>query len=133
MEPLHHGISVSVANDPLNKDASTQTNNRLVEEELAAAKKRIDELELEVKAYKQKFEEQKFRILNMVEDDEKVKFYNGFQLFGALQAFYRYLGPAVDHLFYSAKQAENAEPVNRRCHQRFLPLLEELFMLLVHL
>ena len=87
VEPLHDGVSVSVANDPLNKDASTQTNNTLVEEELAAARKRIDELELEVKAYKQKLEEQKFRILNIVEDDEKVTFYTGFQSFGALQAF----------------------------------------------
>ena len=63
LDSLHDGVSVSVANDPLNKGASTQTNHTLAEEELAAASERIDELELEVKAYKQKFEEQKFRNL----------------------------------------------------------------------
>ena len=69
----------------------------------------------------------------MVEDDEKVAGYTGFQSFAALRAFCRYLGPGEDHLFYSTKHAENAEPVNHRCRQRSLPLLEELFMTLVHL
>ena len=103
------------------KNASTQTNNTLVEEELAAARKRVDALELEVKACKQKLEGLKFIISDMVEHDEKVAFYTGFQSFGALEAFYKYLGPAVDHLFYLAKHAENPESTNHRCQQRTLP------------
>ena len=60
-------------------------------------------------------------------------FYTGFQSFGALQAFYRYLGLAVDHLFYSAKHADNAKAINHRCWQRTFPPLEKLFMTLVRL
>ena len=84
MELLHDGASVKVAKDPVYKNASMQTNNMLVEEELAAIRKCIFTLELEVKAYKQKLEEQKFRVSNMVEHDEMVAFYTGFQSFGAL-------------------------------------------------
>ena len=69
----------------------------------------------------------------MVEDDGKLAFYTGFQTFGALEAFYKYLGPAVNDLFYSSKQALNAKATNLRCRQRTLPPLEELFMTLVRL
>ena len=74
--------------DPVYKEASTQTNNSLVEEELTSAKECFAALELEVKF---KLEEQKFRNSSMVEDDGKVAYYTGFQSFGALQAFYKYL------------------------------------------
>ena len=69
----------------------------------------------------------------MVEHDEMVAFYTGFQSFGALQAFYSFLGPAVDHLFNSAKHADNAEAIKHQCPQRTLPPLEEFFMTLVRL
>ena len=98
MELFHNDVSVNVMNDPVYKNKSKQTNNCLVEEELAGARKCIAAPEVEVKAYEQKLEEQKFRISNMVEDNGKVAFYTGFQCFGALQAFYRYLGPAYRYL-----------------------------------
>ena len=58
-------------------------------------------------------------------------FYTGFQSFVALQAFDRYLGLAVDHLFYWAKHADNAKAINHRCRQQTFPPLEKLFMTLV--
>ena len=79
---------------------------------ITATKERVAALKLEVKAYEQKLEEQKFRISSKVEDDGKLAFHTGFHSFGALHAFYKYLGPAVDHLFYSSKHAQNAEAIN---------------------
>ena len=88
-----------------------QTDNSciFVEQQLAAARYCIAALELEVKSYKEKPEKQKFMISNRSHDDEKVAFYSGFQSFGALQALYRYLGPAVVNLFHTAKEARDAK------------------------
>ena len=48
----------------------------------------------------------------MADDDEKVAFYTRVQPFGALQALYRYLGPAAENLFHTAKQAQDAKTLS---------------------
>jgi hypothetical protein len=42
----------------------------------------------------------KFRLCNMLQDDEKIKYYTGFPIYATIKAFYIFLGPAVDNLNY---------------------------------
>ena len=60
-----------------------------------------------VKSLEQELAEQKFRLFNIVDNNSKVTFYTGFPSYGALQAFYKYLGPAVDNLRYSSCEKTN--------------------------
>ena len=61
-------------------------------------------------------------------------FFTGFPNFGALQSFYKYLGPAVDRLCYSSKRSDSdKQSDSKRCRQRALPPIEEMFVTLVHL
>ena len=96
--------SESATEDAVSRDTSTQTNIScvFVEQKLAAARHHIAARQVEVKSYKEKLEKQKFSSSNMADDDKNVAFYNGFQSFGELHPLYRYLGPAVENLFYTA-------------------------------
>jgi len=65
----------------------------------------------------------KFSINNIACSDQKVAFYTGFPTFASLEAFYKFLGPAVDDLIYWNSQ-QNLSMVSRT---RTLLPMEEFF------
>ena len=118
---------------PMKSNAATQSDLdiRSLEENF---KKDQEDLKKKLKdLVKQLFREQ-FRLSNMKEDDSKIAFHTGFPSYGALKAFYDFLGPGVDNLCYSSKSNEdNQEDAQRRCRPRILPPLEEFFLTMVRL
>ena len=109
---------------------STQTNLSMEEmESLVSVRERVTVLE-------NRLEKAQFRLSNMINDDSKVTFYTGFPSFATLNAFYIFLGPAVDNLKYS-KQQDQIDVVSgvekKRLRPRALPPTEELFMTLIRL
>ena len=74
---------------------STQTDLAMEEmESLVSVRERVTVLE-------NRLEKAQFRLSNLINDDSKVTFYTGFPSFATLNAFYIFLGPAVDNLKYS--------------------------------
>jgi len=69
----------------------------------AALLARIELLEQEITTLKQelqKKEKNPFQVEDIMHDDSLVKLYTGFPSFELLVAFYKFLGPSVDHLNY---------------------------------
>ena len=122
--------------DPHVCDSATQTEESItqIEDELTQAKKSITDLEKRLNEREEKYEQQQFRLSNMEKDDVKIAFFTGFPNFGSLQSFFKYLGPAVDCLCYSSKQSDSdKQNGSKRCRQRALPPMEEMFLTLVRL
>lgn len=72
----------------------------------------------------------KFSINNIAGSDQKVAFYTGFPTFVSLEAFYKFLGPAVDELIYWNSQQKSFKGKGRT---RTLLPMEEFFLVLVRL
>ena len=122
--------------DPRVCDTATLTDECMtqIEDILVQSRESITELEKRLKGQEEKYEQQQFRLSNMEKDDAKIAFLTGFPNFGALQSFYKYLGPAVDRLCYSSKQSNSdKQSGSKRCCQRALPPIEEMFLTLVRL
>ena len=115
--------------DPVTRDASVQTEKVLSVEERALLD-RINELELEIKEIDRQRSKQKFRIMNIKDDDSQVLYYTGFKSYDVFKAFFDYLGPAVNYLCYSSDKITSRKK-NRR--HRTLPPIEECFLTLVRL
>ena len=80
-------------------DACTQTEKTLIDDEIVVIEK-VAALEKEVRCKDQQPLQQKFQLMNIKDDDNQVLFYTGFQSYGALEAFYDFLGPAAETLCY---------------------------------
>ena len=74
----------------------------------------------EVSVLKCKYQERKFCLANIKNDDSKISFYTGFPNYDTLKACYGFLGTTVDFLVYdSNKQLLDGEP-SKRCRPRAL-------------
>ena len=108
------------------RDASVQTER----EQDRALLDKVDKLEALLKEKEEQLEKQKFRLCNIKDDDAKVLFYTGFNTYRTFEAFFCFLGPAVNSLSYSAK---TVTPVKKNRRHRSLPPMEECFLTLVRL
>ena len=80
-------------------------------------------------------EKQHFRLKNIGDDDNNVRFYTGFATLSALMVCYNFLGEAVNKLNYWASNSCAVEPQtkSRKGRKRIRPPLEEFFLVLVRL
>ena len=69
--------------------------------------------------------ELQFRVANVKGDDAQIQFCTSFPSYAAMEAFYNYLGPAVDNIIYSSEKADKS--VSRKCRPQALPPMEEFF------
>ena len=76
-----------------------QSNSLLNEEQSASLHAGIQALEVEVEMLK-KSKYTQFRIEHICGDDKLVEFYTGFRCYAIFLAFFKFLGPAVNHLNY---------------------------------
>ena len=76
------------------------TNTELTCEGLDKLEKEIESLKNEVATLKQQLSSVKFSLHNISNNDAKISFYTGFPNFAALEACYKFLGPAVNNLIY---------------------------------
>lgn len=85
-------------------DASSQTDQNLTD--VAVLKNRVLDLEAKLQEIEM-LELSKFSIHNIKTDNALVTLYTGFPSFQNLEAFYAFLGHAVDNLKYSKKRVES--------------------------
>ena len=123
------------------QDASTQTEMDLADLAMTESKvlnleEKLNETEKKLREVEKKLQESKFSLNNIKNNDTQVTFFTGFPSFLTLEAFYNFLGPAVDNLKYSKKQEESnlqSRTESKRLRQRIFEPLEEFFMTLVRL
>ena len=134
-EPLDANCDVYELPSESQPETSTSSIVRSTEGSLVntVLAKRIDALVAENCQLKKQLQQvtarQYFRIEHIQNDDALVKFYTGFTSFMVFQAFYDFLGPAVNELnYWGAKDSQ-------RCRNRRLKLnpKNQLFLLLVKL
>ena len=104
----------------------------LLEEEVCRLKLRVQQLEEECIELKEK---QHFRLKNISNDDNKVRFYTGFVTMSALMVCLNFLGPTVNKLNYWASSSSTVEMQckSNKGRKRSLSPLEEFFLILVRL
>ena len=125
----NHHEAAETRPDPITQDACMQTEKGVSVEERALLD-RINDLELQLKEKDKLLSKQKFRLMNMKDNDAQVLFYTGFNSYHAFEVFFNYLGPAVNSLCYSSSNVTSTKK-NRR--HRSLPPIEECFLTLVRL
>ena len=88
---------------------------------------KIEMLMKEVGILKCKYQERKFCLANIKNDDSKISFYTGFPNYDTLKACYEFLGTTVDFLVYdSNKQLLDGES-SKRCRPKALLPEDEFF------
>ena len=88
--------------EPLSKDVGVQAEKFVSDEEKCLIEK-INKLESLLKEKDNQLSKQKFRLMNIKDDDAQVLYYTGFLPF---EAFFNFLGPAVNSLNYSSEKEE---------------------------
>ena len=118
---------------PSTCNVSTQSDLdvKKLEENLSLLRQSNDALLLDLQGLEKQLITERFRLANMKGDDSKIAFHTGFPSYGALKAFYDFLGPAVDQLNYSSNNSEDSQ--KQKCRPRILPPLEEFFLTIVRL
>ena len=114
------------------QDACVQTEKMTMTGEERVLLDKVNYLQFMVDVKDQQLSRQKFRLMNMKDDNyvnSQISFYTGFQSYKALEAFYNFLGPATESLCYSNVVVST----KKKRHHRLLPPLEELFLTLVRL
>ena len=82
------------------KEVEVQTEVSGVE---CGSDSKIEMLLKEVGVLKCKYQERKFCLANIKNDDSKISFYTGFPNYDTLKACYEFLGTTVDFLVYDSK------------------------------
>ena len=111
------------------QDASVQTEKMMMTGKERVLLDKVNSLQFMVDLKDQQLSRQKFRLMNMKDDNSQISFYTGFESYKALEAFYNFLGSATESLCYSNVVVSTM----KKQHHRLLPPLEELFLTLVRL
>ena len=105
----------------------TMIDIKHMEEQIAAMKQKITELEKENESLK-------FTLDNIAYTDKKVAFYTRFPSRAALMSCFKFLGPAVNELIYWNSKLDDAPcEVKKKGRPRKLAPIDEFFIVLVRL
>ena len=115
--------SMETVAEPLSKDVGVQAEKFVSDEEKCLIEK-INKLESLLKEKDNQLSKQKLNI-------KDVLYYTGFRSFLAFEAFFNFLGPAVNSLNYSSEKETSSKSCRGR--PRLLPPMEECFVTLVRL
>ena len=117
-------VSLVEEPDVESKEVEIQTEVSGVE---CGCDSKIEMLMKEVSVLKCKYQERKFRLANIKNDDSKISFYTSFPNYDTLKACYEFLGTTVDFLVYdSNKQLLDGES-SKCCRPRALLPEDEFF------
>jgi hypothetical protein len=107
-------------------------NTHLIMADIDSLETKLKEIEKNVTEAECNYSKQAFRVENISDDDNKVKFYTGFSTFAALMVCFNFLGPSVNKLAYRSTYTV-AEEKSKKGRTRTLSPLNEFFLLLVRL
>ena len=68
--------------------------------DIESVEMKVEEIGDKLVGAEARFDQQLFRVENICNDDNKIKFYTGFATFSVLMVCFNFLGPAVDKLTY---------------------------------